>query len=441
MAATSKPVLGTSLDDDKVSLKGERRMKTIPTKKVGKRTTLITVKAASKVATDEHLSFYIVSRLSGLVLVLSSPLSTRSDDDSFQDSNPVTLAMREEGELHQLWSLTITGHLKNEASLYVLGAVGKKRQARVSAMPLKIDEPSQIWNLNARGELINGNGGLLTIRRGNTATDEMQISITRRQNNDSQTWTFSTAESADIGGAAEACLAINSLSPCAEPDPVLVAGRGRSVSFDLSLLLGEVLSLPKPIQVMALVVYRKHSAENLVQMLARSKADSPPETDPWWQEHLVQMHITSSLSDTKATLTLVLEGTRERLGNACRGETRVYKRPLFYFHPKRNWKRPILEHALCKGFGPEGEGYTTTKDRHGQDIKVILRPPFVAEEEIPASEPPAVRVLFTYVFRNPGRGVLKSTLRFCSRFRVLFQAHEREEYGKFEIKPALAGLL
>jgi hypothetical protein len=199
---------------------------------------------------------------------------------------------------------------------------------------------------------------------------------------------------------------------------------------------------------MALVVYhREHREESLVRMLTGEGTTDdapppPPETDAWWQQHLIQIHVTPHPSSGReeAHLTFVLEGTRQALGNACRRETSVHKRPLLYFHPKRNWKKHVLEQALRSGFGPEDEGYATRQDRHGRDMWVILRPPFVAEEAIKDSEPQTMRVVFTYIFRNPGQGILKSVLRCSSRFRVLFQAHEREEYCKFEIQPPLADL-
>jgi hypothetical protein len=233
-----------------------------------------------------------------------------------------------------------------------------------------------------------------------------------------------------------------------------------------------------PCRVPALVVFHKRfpPQRNLVKLLTGTSASSSnggggsggsgaatppgavvrPDTDPWWREHLVMVHVTPQPIRGEAHLTLVLEGTREALGGSCVDHgADMYERPLIYFCPKSNdMKWLLLEPALRMGFGKEGEGYETTKDRYGRDIWVIKRPPIVTEEVVKAAGSggggEVVRVLFTYVFRNPGAAMLMPVLRCCSKFRVLFQAEpsggsdvngRTEVYAKFEIQPALIDLL
>jgi len=227
-----------------------------------------------------------------------------------------------------------------------------------------------------------------------------------------------------------------------------------------------------PFRVPALVVFHKRfpPQRNLVKLVtgtsasgggsgaASSPAKRQVDTDPWWREHLVMVHVTPQPIRGEAHLTLVLEGTRETLGaSSCLDRSAdVYERPLIYFCPKpHDVKWLLLEPALRMGFGKEGEGYEVTKDRHGRDIWVIKRPPLVTEEEITTAngsgKKSTVRVLFTYVFRNPGAAMLMPVLRCCSKFRVLFQTSSAAEtpeggdgrtevYAKFEIQPAFVNL-
>ena len=127
----------------------------------------------------------------------------------------------------------------------------------------------------------------------------------------------------------------------------------------------------------------------------------------------------------------------------------VFERPLLYFHPKRKWQRRFLEPALRKGFGPKDQGFVVTQDNMGRDMWVVLRPPFVTEEPTsvgPAGntgsdEAPTVRLLYTYVFRNPGKLALRHALKYSNRFRIVFRPNRDDVYVKFQIQPALAALV
>jgi hypothetical protein len=208
------------------------------------------------------------------------------------------------------------------------------------------------------------------------------------------------------------------------------------------------------IHVPAVVVFHKRFPphRNLIRMLHQNSM-----CDPWWREHLVQMHITPQLVSSEAHLTLVLEGSRESLGVASDKNADMYERPLLYFCPSKckGMQRQALETSMRLGFGVEGEGYATTKDRDDRDILVVKRPPLVAEEDLnhdnhstpstaaaQSSSATHIRLLYTFVLRNPGRCIFMPALqRNCRRFRILFQPATTEVYAKFELQPAMADLL
>ena len=237
-------------------------------------------------------------------------------------------------------------------------------------------------------------------------------------------------------------------APCAGPDPEHDGVDGLVAYNDLELGSGQSnwhfkIDWRQPLRVPALVLYHKRFPSHKQLIRLRS---GPGETDPWWREHLTYMHLTPNPIRGWVHLTLVLEGTRETLGSACDRSGDCFERPLLYFSPKKSMHRMVLEPALRLGFGAEGEGYESTVDQNGREIWVIKRPPFVSEEIVPnviaVDGKPLVRVLYTFVFRNPGSVTLVPVLQFCSRFRILFQPHGSEErYGKFEIQPSLVDLL
>lgn len=237
-------------------------------------------------------------------------------------------------------------------------------------------------------------------------------------------------------------------APCAGPDPTHDGSDGLVAYNDLEPGSGQSnwhfkIDWKPPLRVPALVVYHKRFPSHKQFVRLRS---GPGETDPWWREHLMFMHLTPNPIQGWVHLTLVLEGTRETLGSACDRSGDCFERPLLYFSPKKSMHRIVLEPALRLGFGAEGEGYESTVDQSGREIWVIKRPPFVSEEVVPdviaVDGKPLVRVLYTFVFRNPGSVTLVPVLQFCSRFRILFQPHGSEErYAKFEIQPSLVDLL
>jgi hypothetical protein len=191
-----------------------------------------------------------------------------------------------------------------------------------------------------------------------------------------------------------------------------------------------------PVLALSLIVYQKLLPnQQLLRIVEEEGADA------WWNDHLVQIHLSPQPSSSEAHFTLVLEGTRESLGYSTGRSAGIFERPLLYFHPKRQWQRRFLEPALRKGFGPKGEGFTVTQDKDRRDIWVVLRPPFVTEEDITRSGQIKLRLLYTYVFRNPGRLALRSALKYSSRFRILFRPDQDEVYVKFQIQHALATLI
>jgi len=177
--------------------------------------------------------------------------------------------------------------------------------------------------------------------------------------------------------------------------------------------------------------------------------EARPESDAWWREHLTMVHVTPQPIKGEAHLTLVLEGTSDSLGIATDRHRDIYERPLLIFCPKGPMQRFTLEPALRLGFGPMGEGYTTSTDRFGREIWVIRRPPLVTEELV-APEPGAppfkhgaqpMRVLFTYLFRNPGSVTVMPVLQACRRFRIVFQPVAADVYAKFEVQPRVLDML
>ena len=146
---------------------------------------------------------------------------------------------------------------------------------------------------------------------------------------------------------------------------------------------------------------------------------------------------------------MVLEGTRDALGLAADRKSDIYERPLLYFCPKKGMQRLALEPALRLGFGPQGEGYDSSTDRGGREIWVIKRPPLVSEMDVtqPVSAAGSkssqkIRILYTYIFRNPGSVALMPVLQMCHRFRILFQPIDgKDTYAKFEVTPKLLELM
>ena len=99
-------------------------------------------------------------------------------------------------------------------------------------------------------------------------------------------------------------------------------------------------------------------------------------------------------------------------------------------------KRYLLEPALRLGFGDEG--FATSTDRTGREIWVIKRPPLVSLVEQEGSR---LKVIYTFIFKNPGKVTLMPVLQCCHRFRVLFQPHGHDCYAKFSIAPSLVELI
>ena len=163
------------------------------------------------------------------------------------------------------------------------------------------------------------------------------------------------------------------------------------------------------------------------------------DTDPWWREVLTQVHVTPQPVRGEAYLTLILEGTKDTLGHAAERESDMYERPLLYICPKQSMQRYIVEPALRLGFG--NDGFATSTDRTGREIWVIKRPPLVTIVDAPETGAPITRVIYTFIFRNPGKVSLMPVLQCCHRFRVLFQPQGHDCYAKFEISPNLVGLL
>lgn len=193
----------------------------------------------------------------------------------------------------------------------------------------------------------------------------------------------------------------------------------------------------------ALVVYHKRfpPSRNLVGMVTSSDG-----TDPWWREVLTQMHVTPQPIRGEAHLTLVLEGSKDTLGAAAERSADMYERPLLYFCPKVGMKRMVIEPALRLGFGAEGQGWATSTDRDGREIWVIKRPPLVTmqvsgDTVSGGSAEKLLRVIYTFIFRNPGKVTLMPVLQCCCKFRVLFQPHGHDCYAKFEVSSSLVNLL
>merc|ERR1711918_258516 len=89
------------------------------------------------------------------------------------------------------------------------------------------------------------------------------------------------------------------------------------------------------------------------------------------------------------------------------------------------------------GFGREG--WTQETDRDGQEIWVIQRPPFIAEDPACDRGPDGFRcggLMFTFLLRNPGRLGVQQILAFGSKFLFRVPMAGGEQVLKFEVLPA-----